>query len=69
MSHGTAFHVVYNTFSNYYLIARLLMLRSRAFGRVAPYMGTRDAILKWGLYVHAIGIYLSMLSVSRQPYG
>jgi hypothetical protein len=60
---GTAFHLSISLFSVYFLIVSLVMLQSNIFGRVTAYMGILAAIFNWALYVPAIGLFLSILSV------
>ena len=61
--HGTAFHVHYILGSASLLISSFLMLRSEIFGERTAHVGIVTNIVVFGLYVPAIGVYLSLLSV------
>ena len=61
--HGTAFHVSYVLGSISGLIVSLVMLKSNLFGRATAYMRIASSLFDFGLYVPAIGIFLSLLSV------
>ena len=61
--HGMAYNAHYVLGSLSLLISSLLMLRSDLFGRVTAYVGIATNIVVFGLYVPAVGVYISMLSV------
>ena len=63
MRNGTAFHVSYNLANIYLVIVPLVMLQSNIFSKITAYMGILAGIIGFGLYVPAIGIFLSVLSV------
>jgi hypothetical protein len=60
---GMAYHAHYVLGSASLLISSFLMLRSDAFSRATAYVGIVTNIVVFGLYVPAIGVYISMLSV------
>jgi hypothetical protein len=61
--HGTAFQVSYVLGSINGLILSLVMLRSRIFSRATAYVRIASSVFDFGLYVPAIGIFLSIFSV------
>ncbi len=60
---GTAFHLSYNIGQAAGVIIGIVMLRSKLFGRVAPWACILGNLVGWGLYVPDIGIYISLFSV------
>ena len=60
---GTAFHVSYVIGAVALLIISAVMLRSNIFSKTTAYVGIVANVLVFGLYVPAIGIYLSIISV------
>jgi hypothetical protein len=60
---GTAYHVSLIVGSVALILGSVVMLRSRVFGRVAPWAGIVGNGLALGLYVPAIGIWLLVASV------
>jgi hypothetical protein len=62
--HGTAFNAHYILGPISLMISSFLMLRSEVFGKRTAYVGIVTNIVVFGLYVPAIGVYLSLLSVA-----
>jgi hypothetical protein len=60
---GMAYHAHYVLGSASLLISSFLMLRSDAFGEATAYVGIVTNVVVFGLYVPAVGVYISMLSV------
>jgi len=60
---GTAFDVSYVLLAVAPLIISVVMLRSTTFGKVTAYVGIVANVLAVGLFVPAIGVYLSLVSV------
>ncbi|MDP2755196.1 MAG: hypothetical protein Q8P40_12515 [Nitrospirota bacterium] len=60
---GTAFQLNYVLGSVVMIIISVVMLRSNIFGKVTAYMGILAGVIGFGLYVPAIGIYISIFSV------
>jgi len=60
---GTAFDVSYVLLAIAPLIISVVMLRSTTFGKVTAYVGIVANVLAVGLFVPAIGIFLSLISV------
>ena len=60
---GTAYHVSLIIGSVALILGSVVMLRSRVFGRIAPWAGIVGNGLALGLYVPAIGIWLLVASV------
>jgi hypothetical protein len=61
--HGMAYHAHYILGSASLLISSFLMLRSQTFSRTTAYVGIVTNIIVFGLYVPAVGVWISMLSV------
>ena len=61
--HGMAYHAHYVLGSASLLISSFLMLRSTTFNRATAYVGIVTNIVVFGLYVPAVGVWISMLSV------
>lgn len=61
--HGMAYHAHYLLGSASLLISSFLMLRSDTFSRATAYVGIVTNIVVFGLYVPAVGVWISMLSV------
>ena len=61
--HGMAFHAHYILGSTSLLISSALMLRSATFRKATAYVGIVTNIVVFGLYIPAIGVWISMLSV------
>jgi Domain of unknown function (DUF4386) len=60
---GTAFDVSYALLAVAPLIISVVMLRSTIFGKVTAYVGIVANVLAVGLFVPAIGVFLSLVSV------
>jgi hypothetical protein len=60
---GTAFDVSYVLLAVAPLIISVVMLRSHSFGKVTAYVGIVANVLAGGLFVPAIGVFLSLVSV------
>jgi hypothetical protein len=60
---GTAFNVSYVLLSIAPLIISVVMLRSNVFGKVTAYVGIAASAIGLGLFVPAIGVFLSLISV------
>jgi hypothetical protein len=60
---GTAFDVSYVLLSVAPLIISVVMLRSSAFGKVTAYVGILANAIGLGLFVPAIGVFLSLISI------
>ncbi|MCC6168647.1 MAG: DUF4386 family protein [Caldilineaceae bacterium] len=60
---GTAFHVSYLLGSIQGLVIAWLMLHSPLFGKGIAYLRLASSVLDFGLYIPAIGLFLSMGSV------
>ena len=63
MYNGTAFHANYILGTIALFIISMVMLRSNTFSKATAYVGIVANILAFGLYVPAIGIYVSIISV------
>jgi hypothetical protein len=61
--HGTAFHVSYVLGSLAGLIISLVMLRSNLFSRATAYVRIASSVFDFGLYLPAIGVFISIFSV------
>ncbi|HEY3474422.1 MAG TPA: hypothetical protein VGK56_07400, partial [Anaerolineales bacterium] len=61
--HGTAFHVSYVLGSITGLIISLVMLRSHLFSRGTAYVRIGSSVFDFGLYLPAVGVYVSIFSV------
>jgi hypothetical protein len=60
---GTAFHVSYVIGAVAFLVIAVVMLRSTEFSKATAYLGIAANVIALGLYVPAIGIYISIFSV------
>lgn len=60
---GTAFQAAYLTGSVSGIAIGLVMLQSSIFSRATAYMGILGNVIALGLYVPAIGVYISVFSV------
>ncbi len=60
---GTAYHVSLIVGGAALILGSVVMLRSRMFGKVAPWAGIVGNGLALGLYVPAIGMWLLVASV------
>jgi hypothetical protein len=60
---GAAFQISYVFGAAALLIVSIVMLRSNLFGRAAAYLGIVANVVAFGLYVPAIGVYISVFSV------
>jgi hypothetical protein len=60
---GTAFNVSYVLLSIAPLIISAVMLRSNVFGKVTAYVGIVASAIGLGLFVPAIGVFLSLMSI------
>ena len=61
--HGTAFQVSYILGSINGLILAMIMLRSNVFSNATAYARITSSVLDFGIFVPAIGLYLSLFSV------
>jgi hypothetical protein len=61
--HGTAFHASYVLGSITGLIISLVMLKSHVFSRATAYVRIGSSVFDFGLYIPAVGVYLSIFSV------
>jgi hypothetical protein len=60
---GTAFHLFYILGAVSPLLFALAMLRGNLFGRWIPWISITANVVAFGLYIPAIGIYVSVFSV------
>jgi hypothetical protein len=60
---GTAFHLSYNLGQIAGIIISAVMLGNPLFGKVAAYAGILGNLIGFGLYIPAVGIYISLFSV------
>jgi hypothetical protein len=61
--HGTAFWVSYVLGSVSGLIVAMVMLRSGAVGSATAYLRIASSVLDFGLFVPAVGLFISLFSV------
>ncbi len=60
---GTAFHISYLLGSLTGLIISLIMLKSQIFSKATAYVRIASSVCDLGLYIPAVGIYISIFSV------
>ena len=61
--HGTAFHISYVLGSITGLVLSLIMLQTDVFSKATAYVRIASSICDFGLYIPAIGLYISIFSV------